>query len=342
MFEPITTERLVIRAMAADDAPGLAERRSHPDVAEFQTWDTPVSLDDAQKLVESVMAMAGPENDEWWMASVCDRRTAAAVGDLAVNLTWEGKTAEVGYNFDPDHWGKGLAVEALDALVDYLFDGVGVTRVFGMLHPGNIASAQLLERTGFLFEGHTRSSFWKDDDLSDDWIYGVTRQDRDRWRARPAASPDTVDLVEITAENLDAVYALATHRSQERFVAPVARSMAQALLPPERDGRRVVPWMRAVVADEAAAGFLMVALDDDAEPDLFLWRMLIDREHQRRGIGVRALDLLVSEARSRDVPGIRVGFRRGRGSPEPFYLRYGFELTGRELSEGEVEARLAL
>ena len=185
MFTPITTERLVIRSMVADDAKGLAERRSHPDVAEFQTWATPFSLVDAQALVESVMAMAGPENDEWWMASVCDRRSGAVVGDVGVSLSWEGRTAEVGYNFDPDHWGKGFAVEALDALVDYLFDDAGVTRVFGMLHPDNVASAQLLERTGFRFEGHTRSSFWKEDDLSDDWIYGMTRPDRDRWRAPP-------------------------------------------------------------------------------------------------------------------------------------------------------------
>ena len=93
-------------------------------------------------------------------AVVCDADTGEVFGDLALHLGWESQTAEVGYTFAREHWGKGYAVEALEALVEYLFEQLNVTRVFGSLHPDNPASAMVLERVGMLFEGHTKSSFW--------------------------------------------------------------------------------------------------------------------------------------------------------------------------------------
>ena len=105
-----------------------------------------------------------------------------------------------------------------------------------MLHPDNAASAMVLERTGFLFEGETKSSFWVGDEVSDDWIYGMTRPDWETWRDRPRHPPDSVHLVEVTTENVAKVVDLRTHRTQEEFVAPMLRSFADALLP--RGGRR--------------------------------------------------------------------------------------------------------
>lgn len=166
MFTPIRSERLLIRPFQPDDAVSLAERRNDPEVARYQDWSLPYPMELSEKIVSELVAMDGPENDEWWMAVVCGIDTGEVFGDLALRLGQEARTAEVGYTFATKHWGKGYAVEAVEALVDYLFDDLGVTRVFGMLHPDNPASAMVLERTGFLFEGHTKSSFWEGDDRS--------------------------------------------------------------------------------------------------------------------------------------------------------------------------------
>lgn len=185
MFTPIRTARLLIRAMIPDDAPGLAARRSDPEVARYQNWTTPYPLERAEAMVAALLAEDGPLNDEWWMGSVCEANSGEVLGDLVLHLEHEGRTAEIGYTFFRSHWGKGFAVEALEALIAYLFEELDVTRVFGMLHPDNPASAMVMERCGLLFEGHTKSSFWLDGEVSDDWIYGMTRPDWEAWRARP-------------------------------------------------------------------------------------------------------------------------------------------------------------
>ena len=147
-------------------------------------------------------------------------------------LSWKGRTAEVGYTFAKEHWGKGYASEAVEALVGYLFDEFDVTRVFGMLHPDNPASAMVLERTGFLFEGETKSSFWVGDEVSDDWIYGMTRPDWETWRDRPRHPPDEVQSRRGDhRERGDSVAASPPIRTQEDFVAPMLRVVRRRPVP---------------------------------------------------------------------------------------------------------------
>lgn len=340
MFEPLRTERLLIRAPVPSDADALWRRRNDPEVARYQSWPTPISRDSAEALVRGAIDQGGPVPDEWWLVTVCER-DGTVVGELVLHPTWEGRSVEIGYTFDRSHWGKGYAAEAVTALVDHLFADESTTRLMGMLHPDNVASAQVLERTGFLFEGHTRDSYWKEDEVSDDWIYGMTRDDWVAWRERPRNRPGTVALVGIDPDNLRAVYRLRTHRSQEAFVAPMGASFTDALFPEVVDGAPVVPRMWAIEADGGIVGFVMVAGVTEHHPEPYLWRFLVDRLHQRRGIGRAALDALAGTLRSEGAATLLTSWTEGRGSPRPFYERYGFVPTGR-IVDGETEARLSL
>jgi RimJ/RimL family protein N-acetyltransferase len=335
------TERLLLRPVRASDAIALAARRSDPEVARYQTWIPPYPLDRAKAMIAEVSAMDGPADGEWWMLTIADPTDTAVFGDLVVKLSWEGRTAEIGYTLAREAWGHGYAVEATSALVEYLFDTIGVTRVEAMLHPDNPASAMVLERVGMLFEGHTRSSFWVGDDNSDDWLYGMTRADWEMWRTRPRTRPETVDLVEVKSDNLAEVLRLATHRSQQRFVAPVAKSFADALVPPEHERVVVRPWYRAVRADGHLVGFVMLARSQPGHPEPYLWRLVIDRMHQRRGIGAAVIDLVIEQCRDWGDTRLVVSWVPGKGSPEPMYLARGFAPTG-NVDDGEIEARLDL
>ena len=72
-----------------------------------------------------------------------------------------------------------------------------------------------------------------------------------------------------------------------------------------------------------------------------LWRLVIDRMHQRRGIGSMVLDELSAMLRARGDTAWQVSWVPGRGSPAPLYLRYGFVPTG-DIDDGEIVARLEL
>jgi diamine N-acetyltransferase len=142
----------------------------------------------------------------------------------------------------------------------------------------------------------------------------------------------TVELREITQDSLRAVLDLAVEPEQEGYVATNARSIAEAHFEPHA-------WFRAVYADDDPVGFVMAYRDP---PEVFwVWRFMIDARHQGKGYGLRALELLVEEARADGVPEIKLSFHSGEHSPQGFYKRFGFAETG-EVEGEEIVMRLAL
>ena len=120
--------------------------------------------------------------------------------------------------------------------------------------------------------------------------------------------------------------------------------MSEALAEAEEEpGGRAIQF--GLYDDDTAVGFVMIS-NDVAGPGYiaqYLWKLFIDRRHQRRGYGTVALDLVAAYFRAR--PGIDVMWTsagQGAGSPIPFYERYGFVRTGDLVFDGEVLLRLDL
>lgn len=298
----------------------------------------PYSLERAEQRLRELETMDGPTNDEWWSLTVVDRAHPERImGDLAVGIEFDGRNANIGYTLHPDYWGKGYATEAVQALIRYLFESFGVSRVEAELHPDNPPSARLLEACGLVYEGLTRQSFWVGDECSDNLHYGMPRADWEAWCNRPRHKPERVDLIPVTPDNRRVVGNLATHKSQERFVSPMFGNFRDALLPPEENGAPLVPWYRAIEADGEIVGFLMASEATEAHANPYLWRFLIDRLHQRRGIGSTALDLFEDRCRELGATAVEVSWAEGPGSPAPMYLARGYVPSGR-IDDGEIHA----
>jgi diamine N-acetyltransferase len=151
-----------------------------------------------------------------------------------------------------------------------------------------------------------------------------------------------VSLRPVTEENRRAVEALRVAPGQERFVGSVVDSMIEAV---EDPAGRAMYW--AVYAGETPVGFGMisgeVAPDSPGYIPHYVWRLLIDHRHQRRGYGTATLDLIVEYFRARPgVDVLRTSAGQGEGSPIAFYERYGFERTGEIVFDDEVLLQLRL
>ena len=151
-----------------------------------------------------------------------------------------------------------------------------------------------------------------------------------------------MELVEIDPEETRRWSDLRTHHSEESFVATMAESWCDALFPELFEDVLAVPWMRGVVADGEAAGFLMASTNHGRSDGWYLWRMLVDRMHQRRGIGAMAMAAFVEQLRIARVPRVYTSCVEGlAGTPRPFYDSLGFVPTGRIIDD-ETELVLEL
>lgn len=336
---PLRTDRLVIRMMTTADAPRFAEYRDDPEVARYQLWDLPYTVEEATRVLADQDAEDQLVIGSWNQLAV--EADGVVVGDVCTHIDPTAGVAEIGYTLAREHQGQGYAREAAQALVAELFDEVGVGRVYGELAPENLASQRVLESLGLTFEAVTKRSFLWRGEWTDNMSYAATREEYEAWRTRPAGPPERVELVELDHRNAGDFVKLATHHSEERFVAPMAASYADALFPDVDNGGALVPWLRGITADGEPAGFMMTAEVSDTNPDPYLWRLLIDRRHQRRGIAARALEQLATRLVESGWSTLYTSWVDGPGSPRPFYERLGFVPTG-EIVEGEVEARLEL
>ena len=151
-----------------------------------------------------------------------------------------------------------------------------------------------------------------------------------------------VSLRQIGDGNRDDVLVLSVTPTQARFVSSVAESLTEAEETPE--GR---PWYRAVYADDMPVGFVMLSWDVTPEPPRiigpwFLWRLLIDVEHQGRGYGREAVRLVADIVRDNGAAELLTSYGVGEGGPAQFYRRIGFRPTGDRAEMGEVIVALDL
>jgi len=83
----------------------------------------------------------------------------------------------VGYFLAEEYWGKGIATEALKVLKKYLFAYTEINRIQAEVMPQNKASANVLVKNGFLFEGCIKQgNFWPGKGVVDIDVYGFLRE----------------------------------------------------------------------------------------------------------------------------------------------------------------------
>ena len=337
-----STPRLDVRMMLESDAPVVAQYRDDPAINHFQDWDLPYTLEVARDRLSHQSMLDGITPGKWVNLALVrrDDPEQTVIGDLACHLHESGRIAEIGYTLRTEFQGNGYASEGAGALVDHLLATTQVHRIEASLDKANIASMRVLEAIGLTFETLTRQSYPMRGGWDDDLRYAMLRDDRTTWLARPSTPPAALGLAEITPDDAHLWGRLVTHRSQERFVSPMASSFRDALFPEVVDGAPVVPWLRGVMADEDRVAFVMLADVTEHHPEPYLWRLLVDRMHQRRGIGSAVLAELCAMLATQGHHALLTSWVDGPGSPRPFYERHGFQATGR-IVDGEIEARLS-
>jgi histidinol dehydrogenase len=142
----------------------------------------------------------------------------------------------------------------------------------------------------------------------------------------------------VTAANVDALIQLDVAPDQQALVGSVAKSIAQASVRP-------AGTPLGIYDGDTPVGLLLlwdVRRDPDEPADqLYVWRILIDARHQRRGYGARAMRWVIDEARRLGVASVGLSHQDKPGNAGPFYERLGFRYTGK-VEHGERVMMLEL
>jgi ribosomal-protein-alanine N-acetyltransferase len=140
--------------------------------AELMTWWTHAAHADVEQ-TRRQLAQASPDWRSW---AITLKGDDTAIGFVAAGEKRQGNVTEIGYMLLREHWGSGIAAEAVAALIDQLF-AEGQRRVFADTDPDNLQSRGLLERLGFRLEGVLRAEWETHIGVRDTTLYGLLREE---------------------------------------------------------------------------------------------------------------------------------------------------------------------
>jgi RimJ/RimL family protein N-acetyltransferase len=151
--DTIATERLLLRRPTLADAPAVFEYGSDPEVTGWMPWPTHRGLDTVVEFLASCPhAWKSGAEHTWIMTERPDDR---AIGSISFRP--RGHSVDLGYVLNRRRWGRGLATEALRAVVGWLFTRDEVHRVWATCDVDNPRSARVLEKAGLSREAVLRA-----------------------------------------------------------------------------------------------------------------------------------------------------------------------------------------
>jgi ribosomal-protein-alanine N-acetyltransferase len=172
----IGTPRLRLRGHRESDLQAYFDLHADPAVMRYWSWPAWTSIEQArEKLVQVIGHRSAQQALCWAVADRDDDRLIGSVVLFAINR--EQGRAEIGYALAASHWGRGLAQEAMAAVLRHAFDTLGLRRIEADIDPRNAGSCRLVERMGFTREGLLRERWCVADEVSDSAIYGLLAAD---------------------------------------------------------------------------------------------------------------------------------------------------------------------
>jgi [ribosomal protein S5]-alanine N-acetyltransferase len=172
-FPVLTSERLVLRQLQVEDVDAIFKLRSNPAVMRYINRPLTRTKEDAMEWYEIVVTrLKNNEGITWCMALKEDVRKK--IGNIGLwRIEKENYRAELGYMIEPEYQGRSLTTEAIGIVIDYGFNTMKLHSIEAIIDPQNIASAAVLQKTGFILEATLKENVFFNGRFCDTAIYSI-------------------------------------------------------------------------------------------------------------------------------------------------------------------------
>ena len=170
-FPELSTERLLLRRIVMEDAPEIFFLRSDQTILQFLSKEPAANIKEAEDFINRINKDIDNNDGIMW-AITLKENPSKAIGSICFwQMLKEHHRAEIGYVLDPGFWRKGIMKETILKTLDYGLSTLGLHSVEARINPHNIASASLLESTGFVREAYFKEDYFHRGKYEDTAVY---------------------------------------------------------------------------------------------------------------------------------------------------------------------------
>ncbi|RTY66719.1 MULTISPECIES: GNAT family N-acetyltransferase [unclassified Flavobacterium] len=171
-FPDLETERLLLRRVNTNDIKEIFELRSNPETMKYIPRPLVKTNEDALEHIAMIdTKIEANEGINWAITLKDNPKLIGVIGHYRIKP--EHYRAEIGYMLLPEYHGKGIVSEAVKEAVNYGFQIMKLHSIEAMIDPDNDASAKVLEKNGFVREGHLKENEFFDGRFFDTLIYSL-------------------------------------------------------------------------------------------------------------------------------------------------------------------------
>jgi ribosomal-protein-alanine N-acetyltransferase len=175
-FPVLETNRLRLRHITEADAEALFALRTNDAVMQYIGRPKPQNLEEVKSMIEKIKTDFKESVGISWV--IAHKESDELIGTIGFwRMDKQNHRAEIGYMLHSDYWGKGIATEAMQAVLPYGFDVLRFHSIEANVDPLNEVSKKLLLKFGFVQEAYFRENYYFDGQFLDSAIFCLLQHD---------------------------------------------------------------------------------------------------------------------------------------------------------------------
>lgn len=121
--------------------------------------------------------MSRYKNNNYYQWCIELKEISQAIGSIGVVSSLKNiHSVDIGYCISKKYWNKGIMTEALNAVIDFLFNSVNVNRIQTVHAFENKASGRVMEKCGMKYEGTNRQAARNCQSICDICVYAIIKE----------------------------------------------------------------------------------------------------------------------------------------------------------------------
>ncbi len=178
MNTELLAERLKLRLVTQADLSAIHTLHKLPETNEYNTLGIPKNMAETESIVKAWIEGHRQPRIKSYIFAVEKRADKEFIGLLGFRLgASKFKRGEVWYKIHPNFWRQGYATEALNSVIDFGFDSLGLHRIEAGCAVENQGSIKVLEKVGMTREGRGRQVLPLSSGWSDNYEYAIIDTD---------------------------------------------------------------------------------------------------------------------------------------------------------------------
>ena|SRR6218665_2639136 len=175
-FPQLTTERLKLRRMQLSDLPSLLKYVNNPKISD-QIFNIPYPYGEEDAVFRMNFVLQGFKNRERYVFAITCKDQDELIGEIGLHLDKGNNHAQFGYWLGEPFWSKGLATEALAAILKFGFTQLNLNKIYATHYPDNPASGKVMTANHMIKEAELKEHYLIDGKYRSVVQYRLTHQE---------------------------------------------------------------------------------------------------------------------------------------------------------------------